>query len=52
METEPLLKALNEADGNKAEAARTLDILIRNLYNKLLCTHNIARRDAGGRENF
>lgn len=27
--------ALFEADGNKAEAARTLDISIRNLYNKL-----------------
>ncbi len=30
-----LLKALQEADGNKAEAARRLDISIRNLYNKL-----------------
>ncbi len=27
--------ALSEADGNKAEAARILDISIRNLYNKL-----------------
>lgn len=30
-----LLQALQEAEGNKAEAARRLDISIRNLYNKL-----------------
>ena len=30
-----LLQALHEAKGNKAEAARQLDISIRNLYNKL-----------------
>ncbi|OPL12356.1 MAG: hypothetical protein AVO34_07575 [Firmicutes bacterium ML8_F2] len=34
-EREILLKALNECGGNKAEAARRLDISIRNLYNKL-----------------
>ncbi len=34
-EKEVLLKALHEAGGNKAEAARSLDISVRNLYNKL-----------------
>lgn len=34
-EREVLLKVLQEAEGNKAEAARQLDISIRNLYNKL-----------------
>jgi PAS domain S-box-containing protein len=34
-EREILLNALNECGGNKAEAARRLDISIRNLYNKL-----------------
>jgi PAS domain S-box-containing protein len=34
-EKELLLKALRETEGNKAEAARRLDISIRNLYNKL-----------------
>ncbi len=34
-EKEVLVKALREAGGNKAEAARRLDISIRNLYNKL-----------------
>ncbi len=34
-EKEVLLKALQEAGGNKAEAARRLDISVRNLYNKL-----------------
>lgn len=34
-EREILLRALREAEGNKAEAARRLDISIRNLYNKL-----------------
>ncbi|HED24484.1 MAG TPA: PAS domain S-box protein [Firmicutes bacterium] len=34
-EREILLKALSECGGNKAEAARRLDMSIRNLYNKL-----------------
>jgi transcriptional regulator with PAS, ATPase and Fis domain len=34
-EKEILIAALAEAGGNKAEAARILDISIRNLYNKL-----------------
>jgi len=34
-EKDILKKALQESDGNKAEAARRLDISIRNLYNKL-----------------
>ncbi len=34
-EKEVLQQAMEQADGNKAEAARVLDISIRNLYNKL-----------------
>ncbi|MFO8192273.1 MAG: sigma 54-interacting transcriptional regulator [Bacillota bacterium] len=34
-EREILLKALSECEGNKAEAARRLNMSIRNLYNKL-----------------